>query len=182
MKTIHKCPKAYLLGIALSCLFLVSGCGSSVGQPTKFQNKEDAAKHVLGIYKQVYDDSLERETENAKNDLNRPDGVSPGNHYFLFSVLPEGKIYSWAFNDRLKMITPFGKLMENKPDSYTLEKQSDDCWILTWDGNQFAICDNGLMWVKGQQTNKFVRESNKPVSSLDEVFIYHGRTPIKLDQ
>lgn len=182
MKMINKSLKVFLLGMPLSYLFLVSGCGSSVGQPANIQNKEDAAKHVLGIYKQVYDDSQEQEVENEKHDLNRPEGVPPGNHYFLFSVLPDGKIYSWAFNDRLQMIMPYGKLIKNKPDSYTLDKRSDGGWILNWDGSQFTICDNGLTSITGQQTNKYIKESDKPVSTLDEVFIYHGKKPIKLNE
>jgi len=181
IKTANGWLKASVLALAVGGLFLVSGCGSSVGEPdTKLQNKEAAAKHVLGIYKQVFDDPKGQEFENARNDLNRPMGVDPGNFYFFFSILPEGKIISWAYNDRLQKITPYGNLMENKPGSYTIEQQGN-VWKLDWDGSSFTICDNGLISSTGGRTTKYLKESSKQVATVDDVFIYHGQEPIKLN-
>jgi len=147
-----------------------------VGQPAKFQTKEDVEKHVLGIYQRVYETSSEQEGANVQNDLSRPPGVPPGKYSNFMSVLPDGKTFSWGFTERLGLVTLFGLPDMN---SYSIEKQSDGSWILEemitgMSPSRFGVCDSGLIWAGQSETNLYVKISSKAFSTKAEVYNYHN--------
>jgi hypothetical protein len=168
---------AYTVSLLIVVLgFAGGGCGSSVGQPAKFQTKEEVEKHVIGIYQRVYESPSEQEAANIQNDLSRPEGVSPGKHSTFYSILPNGKTFWWSFNDRLRLVTLSNYPFEDM-GSYSIEKRSGGSWILSISSvGDYVVCDNGLEWTGQNETNAYVKMSSTAFSTKAEVFNYHGVT------